>query len=89
MLSRYFKRAWNGSTGDKLTGSWGHSTYYFESDPNGNVLRQIESYANGNKLKYDQDHFQDEYGRLSDQPLDLEEFNDFKIEKDEFEKAWS
>ena len=88
MLSLYFKRDWNESTGNKLTDSWGHSTYYFETDPNGNVLRQIESYENGNKLKYDQDHFLDDYGGLSDQSLDLEEFNDFKIEKEEFEKAW-
>lgn len=89
MSNYYFKRYWEESTGQDLTNSWGPSTYYFETDHEGSVLRQIEIFQNGNKLKYDQDHPEDDYGGLSDQQLDMDEFNDFKIDKSEFEKKWS
>ena len=61
----------------------------FETDEDGEVLRQIEFYQNGQSLRYDQNHIDDEYGGLSKVPLDLNEFDDFKINKEEFEEAWS
>ncbi|TWI79337.1 hypothetical protein IQ13_3741 [Lacibacter cauensis] len=89
MTFNYFKRFWDESTGDPLTDSWGTSTYYFETDSNGEVLRQIEVYENGKVLKYDQNNVEDEYGALSNNTLDVDEFKDFKIEKTEFEEVWA
>jgi hypothetical protein len=39
-------------------------------------------------LKYDQVHFEDEYGTLSNNALDIDDFSEFKIEKIEFEETW-
>ncbi|ANE51312.1 hypothetical protein [Flavisolibacter tropicus] len=88
-MTQYFKRFWDETTGDPLTDSWGTSTYYFETDINGDVLRQIEVYSNGRKLKYDSVHIEDEYGGLSQAALDLDGFSEFKIDQQEFEEAWS
>lgn len=87
-MTLYFKRFWDETTGDPLTDSWGTSTYYFETDINGNVLRQIEIYANGRKLKYDFEFTEDKYGGLSKVPLDLKQFGDFRINQQEFEVVW-
>ena len=84
----YFKRYWNETTGDTLTNAWGTSTYYFETEENGDVLRQLEVFANGRRLKYTSDYVQDKYGGLSEVPLDLTEFEKFKTTKNEFENAW-
>lgn len=43
----YYKRYWNESTGDDLTDSWGRSTWFFETDENFNVLRQITVFESG------------------------------------------
>ena len=88
MITFYFERHWDEPTGDPLTNAWGTATYYFETDNSGRVLRQIEVYQNGRKLKYDQDSSEDEYGRLADQPLDLQEFAECSIAKDKFETIW-
>ena len=85
---KYLKRNWDESRGDELD-HWGTSIWYFEVLDNGNVVRQVEVYANGPALKYDQTHVEDEYGCLSDQPLDLEDFAAFEIRKDEFEGVWN
>ncbi len=85
----YFKRFWDETTGDPLTTSWGTSTYYFETDLKGEVLRQIEAYQNGQILCYDQNNVEDEYGKLSNEPLELIGFDEFKIDKEEFEKVWA
>jgi hypothetical protein len=84
----YFKRPWNETTGDPLTDSWGTATYFFETDLNGNVLRQLEVYEKGRRLKYAPDYSQDDYGGLSEVPLNLEEFKEFEITKREFEDKW-
>ena len=87
-MAHYFKRFWEETTGDTLTDHWGTSIYYFETDENGEVLRQLEIFANGKRLKYTPDNLQDEYGGLSEIPLDLTEFENFKITKNEFDNAW-
>lgn len=84
---RYFKRNWNETRGDQYD-SWGKSVWFFETDDNGEVLRQIEVYDNGKVLKYDNENSEDEFGMLADQNLDLTEFNEFTIEKEEFENNW-
>ena len=84
---KYFKRNWNETRGDQYD-SWGKSVWFFETDNNGEVLRQIEVYDNGKVLKYDNENIEDEFGMLADQNLDLTEFNEFTIEKEEFENNW-
>ncbi|CAM3693789.1 hypothetical protein SPPR111872_15070 [Sphingobacterium prati] len=53
MDSRYFKKFWNDNIGDELTDSWGNSSYYFETDLNLNVIKQLQLFQNGRILKYD------------------------------------
>ncbi|MFI1770315.1 hypothetical protein [Thalassobellus citreus] len=84
---KYFKRNWNETRGDQYE-SWGKSVWFFETDNNGEVLRQIEAYENGKVLKYDNQNIEDEFGGLADQNLDLTEFKEFSIEKEEFENKW-
>jgi len=84
---KYFKRNWNETRGDQYD-SWGKSVWLFETDNNGEVLRQIEIYDNGKVLKYDNQNIEDEFGMLADQNLDLTEFNEFTIKKEEFENKW-
>jgi hypothetical protein len=85
----YYKRHWDETTGEELTDSWGTSTYYFETDQENNVLRQIQVFENGNGLKYWNAFAEDNYGAMSDQPLDSDDFEQHKIGKAEFEKAWT
>ena len=51
--------------------------------------RQIEVYANGTVLRYDQGHIEDEHGGLSEAPLDAQDFAPFEITQAEFESVWS
>lgn len=83
----YYKRNWNETRGDQYD-SWGKSIWYFETGNNGEVLRQIEAYENGKVLKYDNQNIEDEFGGLADQNLNLTEFVEFSIEKEEFENKW-
>ena len=85
----YFKRPWDETTGSPLTNSWGTSIYYFETDDTGEVHRQLEVYNKGQRLRYDQKHIEDQYGGLSEILLDLKEFENYKIAKEEFEEAWT
>ena len=86
-MNKYYKRHWNELRGDEFD-SWGTSIWFFEVGENKYITRQIELYENGNRLKYHSDKTFDDYGRLSDQPIDLEEFKEFEIEKDDFEHEW-
>ncbi len=88
-MAYYFKRDWDETTGEPLTDSWGTSTYYFETTDLGEVMRQIQVFSNGRKLKYSLAKLEDEYGELADVPLDLDEFEEFITEKDDFENAWN
>jgi hypothetical protein len=51
--------------------------------------RQIEIYANGAVLKYDQAHIEDKYGGLAEAALDPRDFAPFEISQAEFERTWS
>ena len=84
----YYKRHWDETTGDELTNSWGTSRYYFETDNDNNVVRQIQLFENGKALKYDTEYLDDDFGGLSDQPLDIEEFEEFKTTHSDFENIW-
>ena len=88
MGTNYYKRHWNESTGDPVTDSWGHSIFYFETADDLYPSKQIQIFENGNILKYNESNPDDKFGGLSDQPLDIKEFNEFRIEKAEFDKLW-
>ena len=40
-------------------------------------------------MKYDEAHVEDEFGGLGDQPLDLDDFAPFEIDRALFDAAWS
>lgn len=84
---RYFKRYWGEPRGD-ANDAWGCSWWYLETDSAGAVLRQIEVYDCGPTLRYDRQRLNDEFGGLSDQPLEFGEFANFEIAREEFERAW-
>ncbi len=84
----YYRRYWEDSTGDELTHSWGKSIWYFETDENSCVLRQVIVFETGQILKYAEEYPDDEFGGLSDQPLDPDEFEASQIEMSEFEINW-
>ncbi|MCU6499571.1 hypothetical protein LPN04_17390 [Rugamonas sp. A1-17] len=81
------KRYWNEPRGDEHD-AWGASRWYFEVDENGGVLRQIERYDSGMLLCYGGQHVQDEFGGLSDKPIDLSEAGYIAISSQEFEAIW-
>ncbi|MGJ8698094.1 MAG: hypothetical protein ACSHYF_17375 [Verrucomicrobiaceae bacterium] len=84
----YFLRPWNENRGDQYSG-WGFSVWYFEVDGTGNVVRQIEAYESGKIVRYDESSPSDEFGGLAECPIDLDEFEQCAITKDEFENRWS
>jgi len=84
----YFKRQWDESRGDEHN-DWGTSVWYFETEPDLSVTRQVEIYAGGNVLQYDRQHLRDSYGGLSDQSLAADDFAQFAITQLEFEQAWN
>ena len=85
----YFKRYWDESTGNTLTDSWGTSCFYFETEADGTVIRQIQVFDNNNALKYTVDYDEDGFGGLSEIALEIEEFERYHIEQSEFEWAWA
>ncbi len=86
---KYYKRYWKESTGDTLTDHWGFSMYYFETNEEGIVLRQLQQFENGQNLKYCTTYIDDKYGGLSEVALDLKTFQDFEINPAEFETIWN
>jgi len=88
MKNRYFKKIWNETTGDDVTDSWGNSIFYFETDDNLDVVKQIQVFENGKILKYDEQNYEDEYGFLADQPLEIEDFEEEEISKINFYEIW-
>lgn len=58
-------------------------------DDEGGVLRQIEHYDSGVRLCYGEQHMEDEFGGLSQAPLDLFEPGYTASSLQDFEAAWS
>ena len=56
---------------------------------NGEILRQIEIYENGKRLKYSEEFIEDEFGFLADQTINLLEFEEYAINKNDFEYQWT
>ncbi|WP_206060829.1 hypothetical protein [Nonomuraea basaltis] len=80
---RFFRRPWDDDRGDEFA-SWGTSVFYLAVDASGEVRRQVEVYASGVVLDYDEQHDEDRYGGLTYAELDLEEFAPFEITEREF-----
>lgn len=89
MPARYFKQSWDETSGDELTDSRGAATYYFETNEQWWVSRQVQLFQNGKTLKYGEHHTDDAFGSLADQPLDIEEFAGNEIPAAEFFTIWS
>ncbi len=87
MTTLYYKRHFDEIRTENLE-LWGTCTYYFETNQNGEILRQVESYENGKKLKYSEQFIEDEFGFLADQPIYLIDFEEFTITKNDFEYQW-
>lgn len=84
---RYYRRRWEGKPDGDLS-DWGPADYFLETDDGGAVLRQVEVYANGSILRYDHSYTSDRYGQLSDQPLDINEFEPFGSDETAFDQVW-
>lgn len=87
-MSRLYYKRYFDETRTEKSEFWGTCEYYFETNQNGEILRQIEVYENGKKLKYSEQSIEDEYGFLGDQLIDLLEFEKFAINKNDFEYQW-
>ena len=85
---KYYKRHWSEDRGNAYA-HWGSATYYYEIGDDLYATRQIEIYENGNILKHDEDNFSDEFGMLTDKPIDPDEFEPHVIAEDEFESVWN
>jgi hypothetical protein len=87
-LLTFYKRRWDECRSGEEA-AWGGCDYYFEVTPNGTVIRQMEIYDNGTILQFHANHIEDAFGFLTDLKVDLLEFSEFFISRDEFETAWS
>ena len=87
MKNRYFKRHFDEIRKEESE-IWGSCNYYFETNQTGEVIRQIEVYDNGKTLKYSEEDWEDEFGFLSDQPLNMDDFENFTITEEQFEIIW-
>jgi hypothetical protein len=75
---RCFRRRWEEDRGDRFA-SWGAATYLFQTDAAGVVSQQVEVYDDGHVLVYDAEHVTDEYGMLTDQPIELTDLAPFEV----------
>jgi len=87
-MTTYVKRHWNELRGGEHD-AWGTSWWYFEVDDKCRVLRQIEQYDSGVRLYYGDQHIEDEFGGLSQIPLNLSEPGYTAISSQDFEAAWN
>jgi hypothetical protein len=85
----YFKRYWDETTGDSKTDGWGTSWYYFETDTDGEVSKQMEVYMKGGVQKYSALHPEDAFGGLSEKALDLSDNGYEKMPKSDFYRLWN
>jgi Domain of unknown function (DUF5071) len=84
----YYKRHWTENRGDKHN-DWGTSWWYFETDGEGNILKQIEEYENGTVQCYDTENPENEFGGLGKTPMELWEFAEYEIYKEDFDSIWN
>jgi hypothetical protein len=83
---KFFRRRWSEARGDAYA-FWGPSWWYFATDDEGVVRQQAEVYDNGCVLVYNNDHVEDEFGGLADQPLDFDDFAPYEIDAATYERV--
>jgi hypothetical protein len=90
VTTRYFRRRWDESRADEWD-HWGPSWWLFETDEAGRVLRQLEIYDRGPRLRYDPAHPHDQYGELANvnSLWEAEDWTPWRIELEAFEAEWS
>ena len=86
--NHYFKRHWNELRADNNE-NWGKSEWLFETDPDGNILKQIEIYENGIVQCYDLIYQENSFGGLGKLPLSFDEFAEYGIYKEDFDSVWN
>ena len=80
-MNRYYSRHWK-------EGEENGIRYYFETNDEGFPIRQLEIWDNGKKIRYDLNNRVGDEGFLADQALERNEFKDYEISKEDFEKQW-
>ncbi|WP_430816394.1 hypothetical protein [Carboxylicivirga sp. RSCT41] len=88
MKMNYIRRKWNETRGDEYD-HWGNSIWYFETEKDGTVKRQVEEYSIGIIIRYDSEFSHDNYGMLSDMKLDLSDTEFESIPEADFNKKWT
>jgi hypothetical protein len=85
----YLKYRWDESRGDAHD-AWGGSWWYFEIGPDGYLVRQVEEYDAGVRLRYGPDHQEDEFGGLGyGHEEDMDRSADQVLSAAEFEAVWT
>ena len=84
----HFRRYWFEDSGGLCTGWGGGSWFYFEADAEGTVYRQVQLFGNGRYLTHEGAE-EDLFGYCTDEPLDLIEYEEYRIERDDFIAVWS
>jgi hypothetical protein len=87
MTARYFQWEWKKPRGDEYD-SWGASTYFFETSPGGEVLRELRVFEHGKVLKHRPDHREDIYGQMAHALHAIDKFSHLEIPAHIFENAW-
>jgi hypothetical protein len=86
-MRTFYRREWDEQRGDAHD-DWGTSIWYFEVE-DGQPLRQVEVYENGNILKYSLDFLEDLFGGLADSRIDQKEFERFEVSQPVFDFIWA
>jgi hypothetical protein len=74
--------------------AWGVCTSYLEIGGDLYAMRQVDVYENGNALRYDREHWSDDFGAIGGMKCDAQRWQkawglDEKITAAEFEAAWA
>lgn len=80
----FYRRQWPESRGDQHD-DWGSATYYFWVR-DAFVEQQVEVYESGVTLAYDRHHREDEFGGLSEVPLEPDEWTPFEIDLETYQR---
>jgi hypothetical protein len=80
----FYRRRWEESRGDEYD-AWGPTVYYFWV-LDGVVEQQVKLYDSGILLAYDRYHREDQYGGLTTEPMDPDEWAPFEIDITEYPK---
>jgi hypothetical protein len=85
----HLKCRWEENRGDQHA-DWGCSWWYFEFGADGAIIRQVEIYDSGVRLRYGPDHLSDGFGKLGEGRLqDMDMPGAEVMTADEFEVLWN